>query len=134
MPSEDNKGFDTSTFGKKMFEKKSREMLAPDLDVYEPQPPSLEDTFGKDFLKQRTMDIIQETMKDTPPMSFISPEQKVIMGSELERLKKMQQMNGTTFDNGERSQGDQEAEQRADQNNKTSLANRTAAFLNIFGQ
>ena len=46
----------------------------------------------------------------------------------------MKQLNGTEFDNGERSQGDQEAEQSADQNNKTSLANRTAAFLNIFGK
>ena len=108
--------------------------MTPDLDVYEPQSPSMEDTFGKDFLQQRTMDIIQETMRDAPPMDFISPEQKVIMGSELERLKKMKQLNGTEFDNGERSQGDQEAEQRADQNNKTSLANRTAAFLNIFGK
>ena len=51
MPSEDNKGFDTSTFGKKMFEKKSREMLAPDLNIYQPEPPSMEDTFGKDFLQ-----------------------------------------------------------------------------------
>ena len=34
-------GFDTSTIGKKMFEKRSREMLAPDL--YMPEPPSLEE-------------------------------------------------------------------------------------------
>ena len=31
------------------------------------------------------------------------------MDSEEERFKKMQMLNGNTFDNGERSQGDQEA-------------------------
>ena len=54
--------------------------------------------------------------------------------SEKERLMRMKELNGTTFDNGERSQGDQEAEQRMNQNKKTSLADRTAAFLNIFGK
>ncbi len=34
-----------------MFEKKSREMLVPDLDTYEPKPPSIEEQFGKDFLQ-----------------------------------------------------------------------------------
>ena len=55
-------------------------------------------------------------------------------GSEAERLMRMKELNGTTFDNGDRSQGDQEAEQRMNQNKKTSLADRTAAFLNIFGK
>ncbi len=54
--------------------------------------------------------------------------------SEKARLMRMKQLNGTTFDNGERSQGDQEAEQRMNQNKKTSLADRTEAFLNIFGK
>tara|TARA_B100000282_G_C31434462_1_gene355013 strand:+ start:67 stop:537 length:471 start_codon:yes stop_codon:yes gene_type:complete len=57
-----------------------------------------------------------------------------LSGSEAERLMRMKELNGTTFDNGERSQGDQEAEQRMNQNKKTSLADRTKAFLNIFGQ
>ena len=55
-------------------------------------------------------------------------------GSEAERLMRMKELNGTTFDNGDRSQGDQEAEQRMNQNKKTSLADRTAAFLNMFGK
>ena len=57
-----------------------------------------------------------------------------LSGSEAERLMRMKELNGTTFDNGDRSQGDQEAEQRMNQNKKTSLADRTAAFLNIFGK
>jgi len=149
MPSEDNKGFDTSTFGKKMFEKKSREMLAPDLDVYEPQPRSLEEQFGKDFLQQRTMKLLEEMQRQEKPSSSLLQQIAAPLaggaggstgaagmfgGSEEERFKKMEQLNGTTFENGERSQGDQEAEQRMNQNKKTSLANRAASFLNIFGQ
>ena len=57
-----------------------------------------------------------------------------LSGSEAERLMRMKELNGTTFDNGDRSQGDQEAEQRMNQNKKTSLADRTAAFLNMFGK
>ena len=57
-----------------------------------------------------------------------------LSGSEAERLMRMKELNGTSFDNGDRSQGDQEAEQRMNQNKKTSLADRTAAFLNIFGK
>jgi len=112
MPEHDNKEFDTSTFGKKMFEKKSREMFAPDLSMPQPQPPSMENTFGKDFLQQRTMNIIGEQMAD----------------SEDDRFKKMQMLNGNTFDNGERSQGDQEAEQRMVQNKKTGLLQK---FVNM---
>tara|TARA_X000000950_G_scaffold204575_1_gene246210 strand:+ start:666 stop:1220 length:555 start_codon:yes stop_codon:yes gene_type:complete len=115
MPENDNKGFDTSTFGKKMFEKKSREMLAPNLDTYEPKPPSIEEQFGKDFLQKRTMDIIGETMSEGKPFF---PQ---MAGSEDNRFKKMQMLNGNTFENGERSQGDQEAEQRMVQNKATGL-------------
>jgi len=57
-----------------------------------------------------------------------------LSGSEAERLMRMKELNGTTFDNGDRSQGDQEAEQRMNQNKKTSLAERTEAFLNMFGK
>ena len=41
--------------------------------------------------------------------------------TEEDRFKKMQMLNGNTFENGERSQGDQEAEQRMVQNKKTGL-------------
>ena len=44
-----------------------------------------------------------------------------LSGSEAERLMRMKELNGTTFDNGDRSQGDQEAEQRMVQNKKTGL-------------
>ena len=80
-----------------------REIKTPDLDTYEPKPPSIEEQFGKDFLQLRTMDIIGETRSEGKPFF---PQ---IAGSEDDRYKKMQMLNGNTFDNGERSQGDQEA-------------------------
>ena len=48
--------------------------------------------------------------------------------AEDSRFKKMQLLNGTTFENGERSQGDQEAEQRMVQNKKTGLLQK---FVNM---
>jgi len=44
-----------------------------------------------------------------------------VKDAEEDRFKKMQMLNGNTFENGERSQGDQEAEQRMVQNKKTGL-------------
>ena len=44
-----------------------------------------------------------------------------VKDAEDSRFKKMQLLNGKTFDNGERSQGDQEAEQRMVQNKATGL-------------
>ena len=43
------------------------------------------------------------------------------MDSEEQRFNKMVELNGNTFENGERSQGDQEAEQRMVQNKATGL-------------
>ena len=43
------------------------------------------------------------------------------MDSEEERFNKMVELNGKQYDNGERSQGDQEAEQRMVQNKTTGL-------------
>ena len=43
------------------------------------------------------------------------------MDSEEERFNKMVELNGKQYDNGDRSQGDQEAEQRMVQNKKTGL-------------
>ena len=42
----------------------------------------------------------------------------------------MRGMNGMQFDTGERSQGDQEAEQRMTQNEKTGILQRVVDFLN----
>ena len=50
------------------------------------------------------------------------------MDSEEERLQKMRMLNGNTFDNGERSQGEQEAEQRMVQNKTTGLLQK---FVNM---
>ena len=86
-----------------------------EMPLYKAVPPSSEDAFGKDFLKQRTMDIIGETMSEGKPFF---PQ---MADSEDDRFKKMQMLNGNKFENGERSQGDQEAEQRMVQNKKTGL-------------
>ena len=51
-----------------------------------------------------------------------------VKDAEEDRFKKMQMLNGNTFDNGERSQGDQEAEQRMVQNKKTGLLQK---FVNM---
>ena len=48
--------------------------------------------------------------------------------SEEMRFDKMVELNGKTFDNGERSQGDQEAEQRMIQNKTTGLLQK---FVNM---
>ena len=50
------------------------------------------------------------------------------MDSEEERLQKMRMLNGNTIDNGERSQGDQEAEQSMVQNKTTGLLQK---FVNM---
>ena len=55
---------------------------------------------------------------------------KMGMSSEQKRLSDMRGMNGMQFDTGERSQGDQEAEQRMTQNQKTGILQRVVDFLN----
>ena len=50
------------------------------------------------------------------------------MDSEEERFNKMVELNGKQYDNGDRSQGDQEAEQRMVQNKKTGLLQK---FVNM---
>ena len=50
------------------------------------------------------------------------------MDSEEQRFNKMVELNGNTYENGERSQGDQEAEQRIVQNKKTGLLQK---FVNM---
>jgi len=68
------------------------------------------------------------SVKEAERMNTISPlgdfaEQRMntVKDAEEDRFKKMQMLNGNTFENGERSQGDQEAEQRMVQNKKTGL-------------
>ena len=50
--------------------------------------------------------------------------------SEFKRFQDMRGMNGMQFNSGERSQGDQEAEQRMTQNEKTGILQRVVDFLN----
>ena len=64
-------------------------------------------------------------MPEMPPAPTVNVPR---MDSEEERFKKMQMLNGNTFNNGERSQGDQEAEQRMIQNKTTGLLQK---FVNM---
>ena len=75
------------------------------------------------------------SVKDAERMNIISPlgdfaEQRMntVKDAEEDRFKEMQMLNGNTFENGERSQGDQEAEQRMVQNKKTGLLQK---FVNM---
>jgi len=56
-------------------------------------------------------------MQEPTPPTVNMPQ----MDSEEQRFNKMVELNGNTYENGERSQGDQEAEQRMVQNKKTGL-------------
>jgi len=75
------------------------------------------------------------SVKEAERMNTISPlgdfaEQRMDTTKDAEdsRFKKMQMLNGNKFENGERSQGDQEAEQRMVQNKKTGLLQK---FVNM---
>ena len=60
--------------------------------------------------------------RDLAPFGDMAEQRlNTVKDAEEDRFKKMQMLNGNTFDNGERSQGDQEAEQRMVQNKKTGL-------------
>ena len=76
----------------------------------EPTPPTV------------NMSQMKPRMEDLAPFGEMG-EQRLnsVRDAEEDRFKKMQMLNGNTFENGERSQGDQEAEQRMVQNKKTGL-------------
>jgi len=57
----------------------------------------------------------------SPLGDFAEKRMNTVKDAEEDRFKKMQMLNGNKFENGERSQGDQEAEQRMVQNKKTGL-------------
>ena len=60
--------------------------------------------------------------RDLAPFGDMAEQRlNTVKDAEEDRFKKMQMLNGNTFENGERSQGDQEAEQRMVQNKKTGL-------------
>jgi len=106
---------------------------------------------GKKFKDQFVIDMMNlfpglpEPVAPTPPEVYKTPiepgmddlapfgkqaEKRLnsVKEAEEDRFKKMQMLNGNTFENGERSQGDQEAEQRMVQNKKTGLLQK---FVNM---
>ena len=100
-------------FGKEKFGEKLMNFnnpLAEGSEMPEPVPPTV------------NMSQMKPGMEDLAPFGEMG-EQRLnsVRDAEEDRFKKMQMLNGNTFENGERSQGDQEAEQRMVQNKKTGL-------------
>ena len=91
-------------------------------------PQSLTDTgySGMDFLRK----FRQNLQSNKVPIAQVSaPEVRDPRDdSEDRRFDKMVELNGNTYENGERSQGDQEAEQRMVQNKTTGLLQK---FVNM---
>ena len=77
--------------------------------------------FGKEKFGEKLMNMNNPFqggfMPEPTPPTVNMPQ----MDSEEERFNKMVELNGKQYDNGDRSQGDQEAEQRMVQNKKLSL-------------
>ena len=83
----------------------------------EPAPPTVNKTQ------------IKPGMEDLAPFGDMAEKRiNTVKDAEEDRFKKMQMLNGNTFENGVRSQGDQEAEQRMVQNKKTGLLQK---FVNM---
>ena len=85
--------------------------------------------FGKEKFGEKLMNMNNPlkggfNMPEPTPPTVNMPQ----MDSEEERFNKMVELNGKQYDNGERSQGDQEAEQRMVQNKKTGLLQK---FVNM---
>ena len=76
---------------------------------------------GKEFLMGR---FIGSPIPPQPPSVYNFPDRD----SEEMRFDKMVELNGKQYENGDRSQGDQEAEQRMVQNKKTGLLQK---FVNM---
>ena len=100
-------------FGKEKFGEKLMNMNNP---------------FEGGFMPEPTAPTPAQVTQMKPGMEDLAPfgdmaEQRLnsVKDAEEDRFKKMQMLNGNTFENGERSQGDQEAEQRMVQNKATGL-------------
>jgi len=85
-----------------------------DFNMPEPVPPTVNFSHG-----------MKPGMEDLAPFGEDAEE---------DRFKKMQMLNGNTFENGERSQGDQEAEQRMVQNKVTGLLQKFVGGIKDFIQ
>ena len=77
--------------------------------------------FGKEKFGEKLMNMNNPFqggfMPEPTPPTMVMPQ----MDSEEERFDKMVELNGKQYENGDRSQGDQEAEQRMVQNKATGL-------------
>ena len=107
MPENDKEKTFLQKFGKEKFGEKLMNFNNPlegGFNMPEPTPP----TVNMPQMKPGMEDLAKDTEED--------------------RFKKMQMLNGNTYENGERSQGDQEAEQRMVQNKKTGLLQK---FVNM---
>tara|TARA_R100000458_G_scaffold50084_1_gene50067 strand:+ start:298 stop:882 length:585 start_codon:yes stop_codon:yes gene_type:complete len=118
-----------------------------DFNMPEPVPPTVNFSHG---MKPGMEDLAPfgegaeqrlNSVKEAERMNTISPlgdfaEQRVntVKDAEEDRFKKMQMLNGNTFENGERSQGDQEAEQRMVQNKVTGLLQKFVGGIKDFIQ
>ena len=84
--------------------------------------------FGKEKFGEKLMNMNNPFqggfMPEPTPPTMVMPQ----MDSEEERFDKMVELNGKQYENGDRSQGDQEAEQRMVQNKKTGLLQK---FVNM---
>ena len=78
---------------------------------------------GKEFLMGR---FIGSPIPPQPPSVYNFPDRD----SEEMRFDKMVELNGKQYDNGDRSQGDQEAEQRMAQNKATGLLQKFVGMMN----
>ena len=82
--------------------------------------------FPPKFEEQRRMDM----ERDLAPFGEQAETRlNSVKDAEQDRFQKMRMLNGNTFNTGERSQGDQEAEQRMNQNEKTSILQKVGNFL-----
>ena len=78
---------------------------------------------GKEFLMGR---FIGSPIPPQPPSVYNFPDRD----SEEMRFDKMVELNGKQYDNGDRSQCDQEAEQRMAQNKATGLLQKFVGMMN----
>ena len=121
-------------FGKEKFGEKLMNMNNPfdgGTNMPEPAPPTVELVptqmvmpTPRKFGDERSI-----FERDLAPFGEMAEKRlDSVKDAEEDRFKKMQMLNGNTFENGERSQGDQEAEQRMVQNKKTGLLQK---FINM---
>ena len=129
MAEHDNDKTFLQEYGKKKFGEKLKNLNNPleggfNMFPEGPPPPTLDYFPRKEDFR---MEVIEG--REAAPTLFNQVAGDIeVTQSEVDRLKKMQELNGTSFDNGDRSQGDQEAEQRMVQNKKTGLLQK---FVNM---